>query len=158
MILLLTWGCCFSKILASHDTFQTVATKKGILPLWYKTNVYNIVLSSVMASEANLELWGQTFIDGSLRPASVPSIEAYFDIVIYFINFGLTKLTLASGRRPCVRALYVGLVAVAVGVSDMWQVRDERWHATCDRWQVTHDTWQVTLYTWFFLFGGGFGF
>ena len=31
-------------------------------------------------------------------------------------------------------------VAVAVGISDMWQVTDDRWHLTCDTWHVTPDT------------------
>ena len=37
------------------------------------------------------------------------SIEANIDKVVYFINLGLIKVTLASGPRPCVRAVYSGL-------------------------------------------------
>ena len=36
-------------------------------------------------------------------------IEANIDNVVYFINLGLTKLTSASGRHPCVCAVYSGL-------------------------------------------------
>ena len=38
------------------------------------------------------------------------SIEASIDKVVYFINLGLTKFTSASGRRPCVRSVYSGLL------------------------------------------------
>ena len=37
------------------------------------------------------------------------ALEVNIDKVVYFINLGLTKFTLASGRRRCVRAVYSGL-------------------------------------------------
>ena len=42
------------------------------------------------------------------RASEASSVEANVYKVVYFINLGLTKLTLASGRRPCVRSVYVG--------------------------------------------------
>ena len=39
-------------------------------------------------------------------------------------------------------------MAVAVGVSDMWQVTCDTWHVTCDMWYVTHDMWHLTPDIW----------
>ena len=36
-------------------------------------------------------------------------IKEYQELVADFVNLGLTKLTSASRRCPCVHALYVGL-------------------------------------------------
>ena len=41
-------------------------------------------------------------------------------------------------------------VAVAVGVSDRWQVTVYRWHATRDTWHLTCNTWHLTQDTWHF--------
>ena len=41
-----------------------------------------------------------------------------------------------------------GFVAVAVGVSDRWQVTGDRWRATHETWHITCDMWHMTWYTW----------
>ena len=43
-------------------------------------------------------------------------------------------------------------VAVAVGVSDWWQVTGDRWNATRKAWHLTPDTWHVTGDTWHQIF------
>ena len=42
----------------------------------------------------------------------------------------------------------VGSVAVAVGVSDSWQVTCDTQHMSHDTWHATHDTWHATHDTW----------
>ena len=42
----------------------------------------------------------------------------------------------------------VGSVAVAVGVSDTWQVTGDTWQVNHNMWHVTHDTWHLTPDTW----------
>ena len=37
-------------------------------------------------------------------------------------------------------------LAVAVGVSDMWQVTGDRWHMTGDAWHLIHDTWLLCFF------------
>ena len=44
-----------------------------------------------------------------------------------------------------------GTMALAVGFSDMWQVKRNTRHATHDTWHVTHDLWLVTCDTWLWL-------
>ena len=41
-----------------------------------------------------------------------------------------------------------GSMAVALGLSDMWQVTGDTRHRTRDEWYVTHDTWHVTPDMW----------
>ena len=45
-----------------------------------------------------------------------------------------------------------GTVAVAVGVSDTWQVTGDTQHVTHDTWNVTSKTWHVTHNLFFFFF------
>ena len=40
----------------------------------------------------------------------------------------------------------LGSVAVAVDVSDRWQVTGDRWQVTCDTWHMTHDTWHMIVF------------
>ena len=41
-----------------------------------------------------------------------------------------------------------GYVAVAVGVSNRWQVTGDRWQETRNTWHLTHYMWHLTPATW----------
>ena len=57
---------------------------------------------------------------------------------------------------PCImgggRLAGGGSAAVAVGVSDRWQVTDETRHMTQDTWRLKHNMWHVTHHRFFYYF------
>ena len=77
-----------------------------------------------------------------------------FYFQVFATYYGLVHVNISSSILLCilVKLSGWGSLAVAVGVSDMWQVTFDMWHVTPDIWQLTPNMWHLLLFLSFSLF------
>ena len=78
----------------------------------------------------------------------------FFSEMVFWVEFKISSSILLCIQQG--EWAGGGFVAVAVGVSDMWQVKGETQHMTVNKWHVTPDTWHLRSGSLFIIIGAIF--